>query len=199
MTTSAHSQQDILSYIVPTLTPDGTCSADKGFEDEPYNLREILGVSTTGDEFSVTQQIQKLYSLLDQAQRDVQADWIGIYHVATNKRKARVLVKLAYRGVPSRAEFPLTKEFAELSNNSTVGLTGQAVVIQSVREHQGSYYNCDSSVNSEACLPIFASNSTEIIGIIDAESFSENHFTDEILTHLKDLCGALSEYLPVKP
>ena len=43
-----------------------------------------------------------------------------------------VLVKLAYVGRPSRAEFPLTKEFAEKSTNSTVGLTGRATVIASL-------------------------------------------------------------------
>ena len=32
----------------------------------------------------------------------------------------------AYVGAPSRAEFPLTEEFARTSNNSTVGLSGKA-------------------------------------------------------------------------
>ena len=42
-------------------------------------------------------------------------------------------VKLAYVGRPSRAEFPLTRAFAEGSSNSTVGLTGRALYVDDLR------------------------------------------------------------------
>src|SRR5206468_690344 len=99
----------------------------------------------------------------------------GIYRKTQMRNGETVLVKESYLGVMSRPEFPLTQEFAEHSNNSTVGLTGKAVIIQDVRAHAGPYYNCDSKVNSELCVPIINQNNA-IIGIIDAESFKPNHF-----------------------
>lgn len=195
--TISYEQQDLLSYRVPKLTPDGTCSADKGLEEAPYDLRDIFHVSDTRTEKRLLEKIGKLHSLLDNVHNTISADWIGIYQVATNNKGLRVLVKLAYQGVPSRAEFPLTPEFAELSNNSTVGLTGKPVIIQSVKSHQGSYYNCDAAVNSEACLPIFAQGTSDVVGIIDVESFAENHFTREKIDLLEKFCEQLSEYLPL--
>jgi len=64
-----------------------------------------------------------------------------------------VLVKEAYVGEPSRAEFPLTESFAERSNNSSVGLSGEAVLVEDVAEHDGPYYECDDSVRSGSAVP----------------------------------------------
>ena len=175
-------EQDLLSFKVPRLTPEGTCSASHELEEKPYDLRAILKIN-------------------DKEQEEITAlksDWIGIYQIATNADGEQVLAKLAYKGIPSRAEFPLNEEFAKTSNNSTVGLTGKALVIDSVKDFEGPYYTCDSAVNSEACLPIFNSDKTKVIGIIDAESFSENYFDKVNLKIVEDLCETLSEHLPIK-
>jgi len=190
--------KDLFQYQVPKLSPDGSCSAEKGgLEDEPYDLREILGIESQAQEDSVKKQIECLYDLIDDIQENLKTDWIGIYQVATNKEGISVLVKLAYQGRPSRAEFPLTEEFAPLSNNTTVGLTGEPIIIQSVAQHQGAYYKCDGEVNSEACLPIFDKNNSKVIGIVDAEDFKENHFDEHNVALLEQLCLQLSDYLPI--
>ncbi len=111
-----------------------------------------------------------------------------------------MLVKLAYRGLPSRAEFPLTPDFATNSNNSTVGLSGQGRVIEDVDEYVaggGAYYTCDGDVQSEACLPLFSAHpapspspspspahltTPAVIGIIDAESTHKKFFSGQILS-----------------
>lgn len=93
------------------------------------------------------------------------------------------LVKLAYRGSPSRAEFPLTEDFALHSNNSRVGLTGRARVIQDVAEYVksgGEYYTCDLSVQSEACLPLFGVDGA-VCGIVDVETALPHFFTGHTL------------------
>jgi L-methionine (R)-S-oxide reductase len=95
---------------------------------------------------------------------------------------APALVKLAYRGSPSRAEFPLTEEFAAHSNNSSVGLTGHARVIQDVVSYAaagGQYYTCDPSVMAEVCLPLFCNG--HVCGIIDAETAVKDFFTPTAL------------------
>ena len=190
--------KDLFQYYVPKLSPDGSCSAEKGgLEEEPYDLRDILGVTNT-NERNIEEQIKTLYKLLEGIQQELKTDWIGVYQVATNKDGINVLVKLAYQGSPSRAEFPLTEEFAPLSNNTTVGLTGKAVLIQSVGQHEGAYYKCDGDVNSEACLPVYDKDFTKVIGIIDAESFQEEYFGPKNLSLLAQLCVQLSNYLPVK-
>lgn len=194
MTTATN---DILSYRVPKLSPDGSCSAEKGgLEDEPYDLRGILGATSFAREEEVTIRVRALYDLLDEIQTGIKADWIGIYQAAINVYGERVLVKLAYHGSPSRAEFPLTQEFATLSNNSTVGITGEAVIIESVAQHRGAYYTCDVHVKSEACLPIF-NDAGAVIGIVDAESFVDGHFNKGNVLRLEALCTKLSSYLPI--
>lgn len=193
------SKADLFSYQVPKLAPDGSCSAEKGgLEEDPYDLRAILGVQNSEQEEIVKAQIVELYNLLEGIQQELKTDWIGIYQATANVEGNPVLVKLAYQGTPSRAEFPLAEEFAPLSNNTTVGLSGKAIVIQSVAQYQGAYYKCDGSVNSEACLPIYNKDFTKVIGIIDAEDFDENHFDERNVSLLAQLCIQLSDYLPIK-
>jgi putative methionine-R-sulfoxide reductase with GAF domain len=87
-------------------------------------------------------------------------------------------VKLSYVGRPSRAEFPLTREFASGSTNSTVGLTGRAMVIDDVGRHVasgGGFYVCDPEVLSEACLPLI-DESRNVAGIVDAEAKAKSFF-----------------------
>lgn len=190
--------KELLHYPVPQLSADGTCNIGDALADEPYNLRGILNAHTEADDQRIAAQLEQLYGLLAGAQEVVRADWIGIYQVAINAQDQPVLVKLAYEGASSRAEFPLTDAFAELSNNTKVGLTGEAVIIQDVAKHAGPYYTCDVKVQSEACLPIYNEKLNEIIGIIDAEAFTAEHFTDARLASLAKLCSQLAQHLPIK-
>jgi L-methionine (R)-S-oxide reductase len=109
-----------------------------------------------------------------------------------------VLVKLSYVGLPSRAEFPLTPEFAQGSTNSTVGLSGRAMVIADVSKHVetgGGFYVCDPKVKSEACLPVLGETGAAI-GIVDAEAEAKSFFGEERLAALAALCLVLPAVLP---
>jgi len=190
-------KEDLLTYPVPELTPDGTCNVGTRLAVKPYDLRSILGVQ--GDpkaEKATLQQLNQLYGLIAEVQKTVKADWIGVYQVAHKSDGSRVLVKLAYKGKPSRAEFPLTKDFALLSNNTRVGLSGKPIVITSVAAHSGAYYTCDATVQSEACLPIFDAAGKRVVGIVDAEAFDENHFDTVRFHALETFCKRLQ--LPLK-
>lgn len=108
---------------------------------------------------------------------------IGVYKKISPAQGPSVLVKLAYRGAPSRAEFPLTEEFATHSNNSRVGLTGAPRLIQSVAAHVasgGEYYTCDPSVCAEACLPLLGP-AAAVVGIVDVETAKPDFFHGDAL------------------
>ncbi|MBX6333789.1 hypothetical protein IRY61_00405 [Candidatus Saccharibacteria bacterium] len=190
----------LLTYRVPKLTSDGTCSvAGHRLAKEPYDLRPILGIQAgSAEEAAVIKRLEHLQDLLAGVQTVLKADWIGIYQKARSLDGTPVLVKLVYEGKPSRAEFPLTEAFAALSNNSTVGLTGKAVVITDVSAHEGPYYECDGLVQSEICLPIFDKSGEDIVGILDAESFHRGHFDEPKIAQAARLCWELAEYLPLK-
>ena len=116
----------------------------------------------------------------------------------THAQGMPVLVKLAYVGRPSRAEFPLTQEFAERSTNSTVGLTGRATVIDDVARHVeagGGFYVCDDGVQSEACVPILDAQ-RNVIGIVDAEANPKGFFGAERLAVVAAVAIAAAAALP---
>src|SRR5690242_341944 len=115
----------LYTYRVPMLTEDGSCSIVDQLAPVPYDLRAILG----GASEQTTRRLALLERLVERAQETTGAEWVGIYQRRTNPAGVEVLVKVSYVGVTSRAEFPLTREFAERSTNSTVGLTGRATVI----------------------------------------------------------------------
>lgn len=118
-----------------------------------------------------------------------------------------VLVKEAYVGEPSRAIFPLTEDFAQMSNNSWVGINGKGKLIQDVASYTGPYYGkkkkkaffgselsfgnnmleCSNKVQSELCLPILLKNG-KVGGIIDAESWKTNYFDEEKIGHIAQIC-----------
>ena len=84
-----------------------------------------------------------------------------------------------------------------MSNNSTVGLTGKARIINDVGVYLsagGEYYTCDPKVQSEACLPIFASDGS-LIGIVDSEAFGKNVFVGNELTLLLSVVIKLASIL----
>lgn len=181
------------SYQVPELGEGGACSLFGQLADEPYDLTAILGQSE-----ATTAALSQLTAVVQNYQQSNDSDWFGIYQKRQNPEGETVLVKLAYFGAASRAEFPLTAEFAQISNNSTVGLTGKAKVINDVTAYLtagGEYYTCDPKVLSEACLPLFNSKG-ELAGIIDAEAFKRQAYHTEALVRLVAICLVLPELLP---
>ena len=132
----------LYTYRVPMLTADGTCSIVDELAPVPYDLTAILG----GRSEQTTRRLALLERLVERVQETTGSNWVGIYQRRDSAAGAPVLVKLAYVGLPSRAEFPLTPEFAERSTNATVGLTGHAAVIDDVAKHVeagGGFYGAE--------------------------------------------------------
>lgn len=182
-------------YSVPLLSDDGSCSVFDELAPSPHDLSVALG----GVRPQTTRRLRQIGVLLDGVLVESPCDWLGIYQVC-ERPAGPALVKLAYRGKPSRAEFPLTPEFAAHSNNSAVGLSGQARVIDHVAsyvERGGAYYTCDPAVQAEACLPVFGRDG-QVIGIIDAEDTRPSHFHGARLAPLIALCLVLASWLPVE-
>jgi L-methionine (R)-S-oxide reductase len=180
-------------YQVPMLTEDGACSIVDELAPVPYDLSAILG----GRSDQATRRLALLERLVERTQETTGADWIGVYQRRANGAGLPVLVKLAYVGRPSRAEFPLTREFAERSTNSTVGLTGRATVIDDVAKHVeagGGFYVCDDGVQSEACVPVLAGG--DVVGIIDAEAKPRGFFGADRLAVVAALALVASAVLP---
>ena len=184
----------LYTYSVPMLTEDGSCSIVDQLAPVPYDLSAILG----GRNDQTTRRLALLERLARRVQETTGADWTGIYQRRANAAGAPVLVKLAYVGRPSRAEFPLTAEFAGKSTNATVGLTGRATVIDDVGKHVeagGGFYVCDDGVQSEACVPIL-DDSREVAGIVDAEAKPRGFFGGERLAVVAALALVAAAVLP---
>jgi L-methionine (R)-S-oxide reductase len=184
----------LYSYPVPMLTEDGACSIVDELAPVPYDLGAILG----GRNEQTTRRLALLERLVERAQETTGADWIGIYQKRVNSAGVPVLVKVSYVGRPSRAEFPLTHEFAEKSTNSTVGLTGRATVIEDVSryvEAGGGFYVCDDGVQSEACVPIL-DEAREVVGIVDAEAKPKGFFGADRLAVLAALALVAPAVMP---
>lgn len=179
----------LYKYFTPKLGENGSCSIANSLERSPYDLSVILG----GKSKKTTDTLQDLNTKIQDIANQYSIDWLGIYQKRVNAENITVLVKLAYIGKSSRAEFPLTKEFSKLSNNAFVGLTGEEVLLNDVSKHAGSYYQCDVQVKSEFCAPLF-STAGEIIGIVDAESFTKGFFNLEVLSMLRNFCSNISEH-----
>lgn len=181
------------SYQVPELGEGGACSLFGQLAEEPYDLAATLGQSE-----ATAAALSQLTAVVQNYQQSNDSDWFGIYQKRQNPEGETVLVKLAYFGAASRAEFPLTAEFAQISNNSTVGLTGKAKVINDVTAYLtagGEYYTCDPKVLSEACLPLLNTKG-ELAGIIDAEAFKRQAYHTDALVRLVAICLVLPDLLP---
>jgi putative methionine-R-sulfoxide reductase with GAF domain len=184
----------LYTYPVPMLTEDGSCSIVDEMAPVPYDLTAILG----GRSEQTTRRLALLERLIERTQETTGADWIGIYQKRTNAAGIPVLVKVSYVGRPSRAEFPLTHEFAEKSTNSTVGLTGRATVIEDVSryvEAGGGFYVCDDGVQSEACVPIL-DDDRQVVGIVDAEARPKGFFGAERLAVIAALALVAPAVMP---
>jgi L-methionine (R)-S-oxide reductase len=170
-------------WRIPKVSPEGTCSRPDDLMPEPFDLLATMFSEKVEElplDAPVLKRLTVLQGFVAEMVRVTGADWVGIYrtvedHPATPSK--RCLVKESYYGAPSRPFFPLTEEFASHSNNSTVGLTGNACIISDTRELSDDepYYICDGKVRSELCAPIINSKG-QVIGIIDAESFKPRHF-----------------------
>ncbi len=183
----------LYQFKVPKLAPDGTCARFDDLDPVPYDLGSVLGERSIQNSFALI----TLDALVESIHVKLKCDWLGVYQ-ARALAAGPTLVKLAYRGLESRAEFPLTEAFAKTSNNSTVGLRGKALLIDDVRKHLeggGTYYECDPKVQSEACLPLFDPNG-KVVGIIDAESSKSGFFTPARLSLLVALATEAASHLP---
>jgi L-methionine (R)-S-oxide reductase len=184
----------LYQYPVPMMSEDGACSIVDQMAPVPYDLGAILG----GRSEQTTRRLALLERLVERTQETTGADWVGIYQRRTSPAGVQVLVKLAYVGRASRAEFPLTQEFALRSTNSTVGLTGRATVIDDVGKHVeagGGFYVCDDGVQSEACVPIL-DDERQVIGIVDAEASPRGFFGAERLAVVAALAVVAPPVLP---
>lgn len=174
-TQMAVSNDALYRYPVPLISADGSCSLIDEMDAAPYDLARILG----GENESNSRKLKLLNIMVTRANMVTGAEWVGIYQQRINPVGNQVLVKLAYRGRPSRAEFPLNAEFAKGSTNSAVGLSGQAKLIDDVAAYTaegGGFYVCDDQVQSEICVPIFNAADGTVTGIIDAEASPKRFF-----------------------
>lgn len=184
----------LYTYPVPMLSEDGSCSLLDELAPVPYDLTGILGGRST----QTTRRLALLERLVERAQETTGSDWLGIYQRRANVAGMPVLVKLSYVGRPSRAEFPLTQEFAAGSTNSMVGLTGRSLVIDDVKRHVetgGGFYVCDNEVQSEACLPLLDEKGN-VHGIIDAEAKPRSFYGPARLAALAALALVATAVLP---
>ena len=184
----------LYTYPVPMLTADGACSIVDQLAPVRYDLGAILGGRTE----QTTRRLALLERLVERAQETTGADWLGIYQRRRSAEGNDVLVKLAYVGRPSRAEFPLDAQFAQRSTNSTVGLTARAAVIDDVSKHVeagGGFYVCDDGVQSEACVPILGDDGA-VAGIIDAEAKPRSFFGADRLAVLAAFALVAPPVLP---
>lgn len=166
------------------------CSLDNG--TEPYDLIKVL----KGKNEQHTRYLAFLNAAVHQVFDNTKVGWIGIYK-KFGLEAGNTLVKMAYRGLESRAEFPLYLPDFQ-SNNKEVGLTGQVILINDIESYLqegGEYYECDISVKSELCLPIFNQDGTEIIGIVDAEDHQKYFFYHQKSLEIIALCINLSKFL----
>lgn len=181
------------SYRVPELGEGGACSLFGILDETPYDLAATLGGIHTESQRLVSQ----ASAVVQFYRQHSRSHWFGVYQARTNLAGERVLVKLAYFGAESRAEFPLTAEFAQISNNSAVGLSGKGRIIHDVAAYVadgGEYYTCDPKVQAEACLPIFDAEG-QVVGILDSEAFEPNFFQGHELALLLATAGVLAEVL----
>jgi putative methionine-R-sulfoxide reductase with GAF domain len=66
---------------------------------------------------------------------------------------------------------------------------------QNVAVYDGPYYECSNKVQSELCVPILNSK-LEVIGIIDAESWKPNWFTEERVLEICKVASDIGDLIP---
>ncbi len=182
-------KEQLYVYQTPKFVGN-SCSLEYG--TEPYDLVKVLKNKAASN----TRYLALLNDIVQMVYQSTKVGWIGIYKKMP-LQEGDALVKMAYRGLESRAEFPLyIPDFK--SNNKEVGLTGQAIVLNDIDAYLskgGAYYECDVKVQAEVCLPIFDTTGSEIIGIVDAEDHQKYFFNTEKTMEIIALCINLSRVL----
>jgi putative methionine-R-sulfoxide reductase with GAF domain len=179
-------------YQIPELGEGGTCSLFGELQAEPFNLSNYIESTPSN-----IQSMLALSAIVKFVAEQGILDWFGIYQTRDIDTQ-RQLLKLSYFGNPSRPLFPVSKEYAKISNNAFVALSGEGRVINNVESYVqsgGEYYTCDPKVQAEVCLPIIDKHG-QVLGIIDAEAFTQEVFTPEVLALLTAVCDVLPDYLP---
>lgn len=169
--------KQLYQYRVPKLGKRGESSLSNELEEAPYDLTNALGPICDETRWL----LKRLKAIVASVVADTHVDWLGIYRWTQFDNEDDALVKLAYFGTPSRAEFPITKAFAAMSNNVSVALSKSGRVINDIPQYLangGEYYSCDPRVNSEICLPILCAD-RKCLGIVDAGAFSSHFFTND--------------------
>lgn len=162
--------------------------------DDRYNLAPICGLEYDPErlrDHPNTARLVALHQTMEHLAEELNVDWIGVYRHATTPGGAPVLVKEAYVGADSRAEFPLTDEFAARSNVSSVGRTGNAALVNDLAAYDGPYYECDERVQSEFCCPVLAGE--DVLGVVDAEAHDSGFFTEERVLTIAGACAGLAD------
>ena len=166
----------------------GTCS--RKMAAEPFDALAAARATVPGSSEEATlSRLRAIRAVCARVAEATGAHWCGIYEVVAPSDVADIsryggdnsapnLLKLGYIGAPSRPYFPLTAAFAEGSNNSTVAMSGRAVVYHDILAlpSDAPYYTCDAQVRAEACVPIFGRGGGEVIGIMDVEAFTPDVF-----------------------
>lgn len=167
-------------YPIPKLGPGGSCSLSHELDLEPFDLRadelRAMSISALRDH-PESLRLARLAAAVAALAQETHADWAGFYRRVTHPPDEDALRKEAYVGRPSRPVFPLTEEFAAMSNNSTAALSGRGILVEDVEEHLKAgrpYYECDAAVRSELCLPVNDGN--RVVGLIDLEAFVPRRF-----------------------
>ena len=184
----------------------GACS--RKMANEMFDALGAARASVPGlSEEAALSRLRALRAVCALVAEKTNAHWCGIYQVVQpsagtdlgpfgGDNGAPNLLKLAYIGAPSRPYFPLTAAFAAGSNNSTVAMSGRAIVYHDILTlpTDSPYYTCDARVRSEACVPIFGpAGSDEVIGIMDVEAFEPDVFRPaEALGLVLAACAQLS-------
>ena len=184
----------------------GACS--RKMADEMFDALGAARATVPGlSEEAALSRLRALRAVCALVAEKTNAHWCGIYQVVQpsagtdlgpfgGDNGAPNLLKLAYIGAPSRPYFPLTAAFAAGSNNSTVAMSGRAIVYHDILTlpTDSPYYTCDARVRSEACVPIFGpAGSDEVIGIMDVEAFEPDVFRPaEALGLVLAACAQLS-------
>jgi putative methionine-R-sulfoxide reductase with GAF domain len=191
---SAADASSLGQYRVPEVR-DGACSAPDRLQAEPFNIQAALEAAGGSCGLPVLRRLYALRGVCARLAAACDAQWAGVYlRTRPAGSDEEALLKLAYVGAPSRALFPLTPQFAALSNNSTVGLTGEAVVIADVQAlpSDSPYYSCDGRVRSEICAPI-CDCFGNVLGVVDVEAFAPGTFTPERVDLVLHCCAQLAE------
>jgi L-methionine (R)-S-oxide reductase len=178
--------EDIYTFLQPELNADGSCPIFKK-AGERYDLRKWHDESEKNFKF-----IKSLKQYAEYVQDESDLSWFGIYILKNNN----LLVKYAYSGEFSKAEFPVTEENTKKSVNATVAYYKKLVHIENVETFEGAYYRCDAKVKSELCLPLM--HEKKCIGIIDCEDHRVGFFTKKINTfqmYTNELSAFISEHL----